>query len=215
MKELTSFKLRVRNAATQYAIVYNTVYVCQSYLLLSDAFQKKPFYVIEAEASNYLHLLGVSTCLSPNHFYNKCLDNTLSESDFEISFRNLDSKASKGVIRNKILALQNMFSLFQSSCLVEEDFNKNVIRCSFASTNSLCTLGFIATPKARPMTLLRGDELDHHKAKPLTVVLSKKRNELLYSNLVFGNIASVKKAETIIYPLLSDTLKYKISASHQ
>ena len=36
---------------------------------------------------------------------------------------------------------------------------------TFASSDGSCTLGFIATPSARPKTLLVGDELDHAKAK--------------------------------------------------
>ncbi|MCR5419152.1 MAG: hypothetical protein K6E84_09580 [Lachnospiraceae bacterium] len=47
------------------------------------------------------------------------------------------------------------------------------IAINFASSDGACTLGFIATPGARPKTLLAGDELDHTKSGNLKIVLSK------------------------------------------
>mgnify|MGYP007056181133 FL=1 len=80
-----------------------------------------------------------------------------------------------------------MFGILSAPNLVEEDFVKNVVRCSIATSNVSCTLGFIATPSARPMTLLRGDELDHTKSSPLKIVLSKIRNEDKFSNILVGS----------------------------
>ena len=85
MAETISFKSRVRNIAVQYAAQYNSYYANKSYLLFSDAFKNKPYYIVEAESTNYLHLLGVSTNLSADNFYLKCLTGVLTEDDFEYS----------------------------------------------------------------------------------------------------------------------------------
>ena len=80
----------------------------------------------------------------------------------------------------------NKEGVFSSESLVEEDFRKNVVRCSVATSNGLCTVGFVTTPQARPMTLLKGDELDHSKASSLKLVLSKSRDDDFYSDVVVG-----------------------------
>ena len=176
MAEQISFKERVRASAVQYASLYNSYYVQKSYLLISDVFNIRPYYIVEAEPDNYLHLVGVSTALSANEFYEKCLDGSLLETDFDLAFHGRDEKSSKGSIRQKILTLPHMFSLFSSGNEIEESFRKNVVRCSIASSNNLCTLGLIATPNARPMTLLRGNELDASKSGRMQIILSKGRH---------------------------------------
>lgn len=50
----------------------------------------------------------------------------------------------------------NMFSMGTS---VEEDFEKNRIRCALAAGNVSATLGFFVAGSAKPMTLLKGNEL--------------------------------------------------------
>ena len=98
-EQKTSFKARVRNAAIQFSKDYFSQYVSRDYLVLSDAFHNQPYYIISAEKSNYLHLVGVSTNLSAMDFFDKCFNGTLAESDFEISSHGQDAKASKGSIR--------------------------------------------------------------------------------------------------------------------
>ena len=191
MAEQISFKERVRASAVQYASLYNSYYVQKSYLLISDVFNIRPYYIVEAEPDNYLHLVGVSTALSANEFYEKCLDGSLLETDFDLAFHGRDEKSSKGSIRQKILTLPHMFSLFSSENEIEESFRKNVVRCSIASSNNLCTLGLIATPNARPMTLLRGNELDASKSGRMQIILSKGRHVDLYSDLIVGSIADL------------------------
>lgn len=211
MAEQTSFKSRVRDIAIQYASQYSSYFVCRSYLLFSDAFKNQPYYIVEAEATNYLHLVGVSTGLSAKCFYNKCLSGTLSENDFELSFHGKDPKFSKGSIRQKILTLPNMFGILSSPNLVEEDFEKNVVRCTIASSNTACTLGFIATPYARPMTLLRGDELDHSKAAPLSLVLSKNRDSEKYSQILVGSDSELAKRYDSLQELISPEIMSRIA----
>lgn len=48
----------------------------------------------------------------------------------------------KGSVRRKINALSNLSSLFEAETLVEEDFVKNRVKCTFAAGKTACTLGF-------------------------------------------------------------------------
>ncbi len=210
MAENISFKSRVKNEAITYASRYKSYFVDKSYLIISDAFSNQPYYIIEAEESNYLHLVGVSTSLSAQGFYDKCVDGSLNEDDFELSFHGKDPKFSKGSIRQKILTLPYMFSIISSMSLVEEDFIKNVVRCSLASSNHSCTVGFISTPFARPMTLLKGNELDSSKAKPIKLALSKPRNAIEYSSILVGSDNSLLESYEVINPLISSDLKAHI-----
>ena len=54
--------------------------------------------------------------------------------------------------------------IFDKSTLVEESFNKNQVSCTFAVSENSFTLGFIAFPKCRPNTLLKGNELKNPKS---------------------------------------------------
>ena len=186
MGEQKSFKTRVKETAINIAPQYFSYYVSREYLLISDSFVNAPYYVVKAEKDNYLHLIGVTTSLTPRAFFDKCFQGTLEEDDFELVAHGQDAKRSKGSIRRKINSLPLIINMFTSECLVEENFRKNTVLCSFASTDGECTLGFIATPSARPKTLLIGDELDHEKAKNLKLVLSKLRSDDKYSTVVVG-----------------------------
>lgn len=193
MSNQISLKNRVCNIAIQCAMQYESVYVKKNYLMISEAFVKRQNYIIEAEPTNYLHLLGVSTNLSAIDFYKKCLNASLTENDFDLSFHGRDKKFSKGSIRQKILTIPDFFNIFSQNSYVEEDFAKNVVRCSFASSNGSCTVGFISTPLARPMTLLRGNELHQSKAKPIKIILSKARNEEKFSQILVGSDSDIIK----------------------
>ena len=48
-------------------------------------------------------------------------------------------------------------------------------------------MGFIAVPKARPKTLLIGNELDSAKAQPLKIILMKSRSDTLFDTVIAGN----------------------------
>lgn len=211
-KQQISFKERVCNTAIQYSKDYFSQYVSRDYLVFSDAFQSQPYYIISAEKSNYLHLVGVSTNLSATEFFDRCFNGTLTESDFEISSHGQDVKASKGSIRRKINALPAISGLIDTSNLIEESFQKNAVSCTIASSDGACTLGFIAVPKARPKTLLSGDELDHSKAKPIKVILSKDRTADQFANIQSGNLEDLVPQYESIKSLLSEELCTQIEA---
>lgn len=134
----------------------------------------------------------------------------MDESDFELSIHGQDEKQSKGSIRRKIKSLPLITSLFTTSNLVEENFAKNTVLCTFASSDGSCTLGFIATPSARPKTLLIGDELDHTKAKNLKIVLSKARDDDKFSTVLSGTDDDLVAVYESIKELISQDLNEKI-----
>lgn len=70
-------------------------------------------------------------------------------------------------------------NMFTVGTLVEEDFEKNRIRCALAAGNASTTLGFVVAGKAKPMTLLKGNELNTAKAKKLDLVLRRKSGDAL------------------------------------
>lgn len=208
-----SFKARVKNTVIQYSGVYYTQFVCKDYLLISDAFHKKAYYILSAEKDNFLHLTGVTTSMSSSSFFDKCLNGSLEEDDFELTSHGQDEKASKGSIRRKIKSLSSIGSLISASSYVEENFRKNKVYCSIASSDGSCTMGFIAVPKARPKTLLIGNELDNTKAMPIKIILMKNRNDILFDTLLAGNDDDLATNYDLIKSHIDSALRDKILAA--
>lgn len=202
-----SFKTRVLNTIIQCAKQYNTFYVEQNHLLVSNAFKKKPYYIIQAEKDNFLHLTGVSTSLSAVDFFDKAMDGTLAESDIQLITHGKSEKDSKGTIRQKIKNLTSITAVVGRSCMVQEDFKRNAVLCTFASANAQCTVGFIATPKlARPKSLLNGSVVDPTQSAPIKLALAKARSDQKYSSIEIGTINDVADNLTLIQEFLSDSL---------
>ena len=82
MAEQKRFKERVKEEAIVNAKMFKEVFVDCEYLVCSEAFKKNPYHIIGAHTSNYEHLTGVSSALSADEFFNKCLEGTLQEDDF-------------------------------------------------------------------------------------------------------------------------------------
>ncbi len=205
-----SFTSRVVDSVIQCAKQYEAIYVDRSYLIFSDAFINNPFYEIEAHKDNYLHLTGITTQLSARSFFDRCINGTLTESDIEIGSAYHDPKEAKGNIRRKINSLPLIMGLFSDDTYVEEDFQKNRISCTFASANRFATLGFIATPKAVPRTLLKGNELDEERSYSLSLVLSKARSDKYYDTVVYGDLQYVRHFIKETRHLISPELLKKI-----
>ena len=78
-----SFKERVTQVAIAQAKIYEQVFLKYEYLLCSEAFSDKPYYIISAHADNFRHLVGVNTTFSAEEFFVRCLAGTLTENDFD------------------------------------------------------------------------------------------------------------------------------------
>ena len=91
------------------------------------------------------------------------MNNTLTENDFDFNKKGQTEKMVKGSVRRKVRFLNDLDKVFDISTLVEDNFIKNKISCTFAVSENTFTLGFIAVPKCRPKTLLKGNELKNPK----------------------------------------------------
>lgn len=97
-------------------------------------------------------------------------------------------------------------SMFSVGTSVEEDFEKNRIRCSLAAGNVSATLGFIVAGNAKTMTLLKGNELNSSKAKKLDLVLRRKAGETKFSKIIIGDTEQLLEHKSVLSELLSDEL---------
>ena len=207
MAAQVSFKTKVLNTIIQCAEQYNSFYVEKNHLIVSDAFKKKPYYIIQAEKDNFLHLTGVSTQLSASEFFEKAHDGSLAESDIQLITHGKSEKESKGTIRQKMKNLTSITAAVDDSCMVQEDFKRNAVLCTFASANTQCTVGFIATPRlTRPKSLLNGNLIEPAEAAPIKLALAKKRGEEKYDTLEVGSIDDLAKNLDSMRELLSQDL---------
>ena len=196
-----SFKERVRTELIRSAGAYRDIYVDYEYLVCSEAFLRKSFYIISAREDNFKHLTGVNSCLAPGLFFEKCINGTLSENDFDFNKDGQDVKSVKGTVRRKIKALPDMMDLLKNGLMAEEDFKKNRVICSFAAADNNCTLGFADSGKARPKSLIRGNELKH--PKPVELLLRRKYGTKLFDEIIIGGSEQIDKYRDVIENMVS------------
>lgn len=202
------FKERVCLEIIKAAENYKKVYLDYEYLICSEAFTTKKYYIVDAQKDNFMHLTGVHSRLSPQVFFDKCCQGTLSEEDFDFIKTGQEEKSVKGTVRRKIKVLPDMMSLFNAGLLAEEIFRKNKVICSFATANESCTLGFSESEKARPKSLIKGNELDDPKIVEL--VLRKKSGTELFDEIVIGNESTLNKYGNQIGDMLGECLKSQL-----
>ena len=182
--QTATFKQNVLTAICNGAKIYKDFFLDYEYQVYSKSFTKN-FYIISATKSNYLHLTGVNTQLSAEQFFNKALNNTLTENDFNFIKKGQTEKMVKGSVRRKVRFLSSLDKIFDKSTFVEEKFIKNKITCTFAVSENSFTLGFIALPKCRPNTLLKGNELNH--PQPIDSIKRRKRGESEFMDFLYKN----------------------------
>ena len=188
-----SFKGRIRLEIMEFAKLYKQTYLDYEYLICSEAFIKKDFYIIKAEKDNFQHLTGVHSLVKPKDFFQKAYDDRLDEKDFDFIKQGQSEKMVKGSVRRKLKAFAQIFSLFEQDVLTEETFVKNSIHCSFATADESCTLGFVDIGNARPQTLLKGNGLNLEKARPVEIVFRKRVGERYFKEIICGEVAVVEK----------------------
>lgn len=206
MTEEITFKERVKNTAISEVINYYHIFVENRYLIFSSAFKQQKFYILAAEKDNYLHLIGVNTHLKAKDFFDKCLQGTLTEDDFDFTRPHYDIKSVKGSVRRKINCLPFLNNILESNDLVfDENFKKNNIVCALAASDGNATLGFTKGKESRPKTLLKGNELKNRIKVDL--ILSKKRNVDKFDKLIYGSKEMLKDNIDQLDSLISDSLK--------
>lgn len=196
-----SFKERIRTELFNAAKQYKLVFLDYEYLICSEAFSKKEYYIISAAKDNFMHLTGVNSLISAQDFFDKCFDGTLSENDFDFSRSGQNEKSVKGTVRRKVKVLPDMMLLFHDGVLTEEDFKKNNVLCSFATADGSCTLGFIDVGKARPKSLIKGNELKN--PCPVDLILRRKTGAHLFNEIIVGDGAAINKYKEKIKSLIS------------
>ena len=203
----TTFKERVVEIAIAQAPVYKSVFVDYEYLLCSSAFTAHPYYIIAAKEDNYRHLIGVNTCMNASEFFNACLSATLSVNDFDFKKKNRSEKEVKGSVRKKIKVLPLLMNMVSQELIAQENFSKNAIACAFATTECNYTVGFVNTGKARPMTLLSGDELDRNHCAAVDLILRRPTGSEKFDTIMYGTPEILNQYRHVLIWLLDDTLK--------
>lgn len=205
-----SFNERVRQDAIKYSKLYKSNFLDYEYLICSCAFIIKDYYIISAKENNYQHLIGVNSLISPQEFFDKCYNDTLSVRDFNFIKKGQSEKDVKGSVRRKIKALPLALEIFNNSqVLVEESFSKNHVYCSFATSDNKCTLGFINNKYSVPKTLLKHNELNPHNSKYVDFVFRKKKSEKEFNSLILGDIQYIRHYYDKIKHLLSGEMLEK------
>ena len=184
-----SFKRRVCKIIIDCAADYKAVFLNYDYLIYSSDFKNMPYYIISAKEGNYKHLTGVNSILNPYDFFNACLNQTLSESDFGFIKHGQSEKFTKGVVRNKIIALPFMATLFNKTLSAEENFIHGAVNCTLATADNEITIGFEDRKSARPKSLLRGNVINSANAVNVTLILRRDRGSELFDTLIQGDIA--------------------------
>lgn len=206
MAEQKSFKERVKETVIQNAYSYKRYFVDYEYLLCSVAFLKNEYYIVSAYEDNYLHLTGLHTSMDADTFFEKCYKGILEESDFDFCKSGQSESEVKGSVRRKINSLPSIMDIFNVGTFVEEDFEKNRIRCTLAVANVSVTLGFVVAGRAKPMTLLKGNELNSAKAKKLDLVLRRKSGESRFTEILVGDGERLAEHKDELSGLLSEEL---------
>lgn|GEM_PF-248211 len=212
-----SFKERVKDIAIQEAKNYKNIFVNYDYLVCAKDLVKH-FYIISSEEFNYLHLVGVGTNLSAQNFYDKCYNGKLEESDFNfIKFRKSEASV-KGSVREKILVLPLMHSIFSSLFWVQEKMAKNKMSFDFSFAENQFTLGFITNgvegqqyETSRPQTLLKKNQLDMTKAVEVELVLRRKRGTEKFDTIILGELKDLMYHQSEVHDLLNDNLLHDLS----
>ncbi|NLU52219.1 MAG: hypothetical protein GXX10_05060 [Clostridiaceae bacterium] len=201
-----SFKKRVMDTIIKNAKLYKEKFVDYEYIICSEAFQYKEFYIISANEDNYQHLTGVHSLISAKEFFIKSYNGTLQESDFDFIKRGQSESAVKGSVRRKISVLPNIVHIFDSGTKVQENFIKNKVNCSFATADGKCTLGFVDCGKSRPMSLIKGDELDRSRSKEIALLLRKHVSKDKFDELIVGDLDILNRYLDKLEGLIDDKL---------
>lgn len=207
MSEQKSFKERVKDEIISCAFMYKNYFIDYEYLVCSKSFSKAPYYIIQSHEDNYIHLTGVSSTINATSFFYKSLDGTLSESDFSFVKRKQTEIEVKGSVRRKFNSLPQIMNIFDCNTLVEENFEKNSIRCSFAVGKTECTLGFTNSFPSKSMSLLKGNQLDNNKSISMELVLRCDKGKTKFDKIIVGGEDELNRHYINVEDVISENLK--------
>ena len=183
MEKVKSFKERVRDVAVAVAPKFKSELVEYDYLVCSKAFELG-YKVIRTDGNNFMHLVGISSELGATEFWNRCINGTLGEDDFELKREGRSEKEVRNTVRRKIKILDFVPDIFTQRLSVEENFCKNNVECAFATSDNSLTLGFASS--GRPKSLMKSNELSD-KAKDVDLIFRRPRHSDEEFVLYFGD----------------------------
>ena len=145
-------KTELYTAANKYATLLN-----HTILFSSENFKNQTNYIIKFYPTNFLHLTGLKTKLNPKLFFEKCLKNNLNQ----IDLNNFSKNNYRRLIKGKLYALNQIDLYFYQELNVQEDFERNTVICSIATSDGIKTIGFAKANKVCvPKTILNKNKLD-------------------------------------------------------
>lgn len=157
----TTFKEWVRTELINCAKLYNEKFLKYDYLIISNDFKLRKYYIISANSDNFKHLTGLNTHHNYSVFFKKCLKGNITTDDFNLKRKNKYKNNIKGSVRRKMHCLSTAMTIYDSCDFkIQEKMIKNKIFCSFATSNNICTIGFVSHRYAVPITLLKGDLIE-------------------------------------------------------
>lgn len=198
-----SFKQRVCETAISCSKLYKTEFIDYNYPICSKAFVVKPYYIINAHADNFQHLLGVHSLISAKEFFEKSYNGTLTIEDFNFIKPKQDEKVVKGFVRRKIKILPTALNIFHNNTIMaEEGFIKNKISCSFATSDDTCTIGFENHNYSVPKTLLKSNELNLQKSIPVDLIFRKSKSSKYFTEVLLGGEREIANYFEVIKDLI-------------
>ncbi len=210
VEKSVSFKAKVREAIVMASKMYFEYFVGYEYLLCSEAFKSVAYYIVCADKDNFRHLTGVCTHLNAETFFDRTLGGTLTEEDFDFDKKRQSESEVKGSVRRKISVLPEIGNVFSEGTLVEENFVRNRIRCSFVAGRKSYTLGFTVSEPIKPMSLLKGNCLDVSIARPLDLVLRRRRGTEKFDELILGDREVASEYADVVKNLVSESLSKEL-----
>lgn len=164
-----SFKTRIVDClivgAKAYSKLINYVFVFES-----PNFKYNNSYKIRFTEANFMHLTGVSSDIAPIDFFEKCLNGTISSTDFGFGHSN----ERKGYVRKKIKHISDLEKIVTLSVNVEEQYRKGKIIALLALSNGEFTMAFTGGEHYMyPMSLLDHDLL-HYEDKQINTLMAKR-----------------------------------------
>lgn len=147
------------------------------YIVQSKLFKHRKEYLIRFHPDNFFHLTGIDTRLHPVLFYEKALNNELTDVDLFPSSK----RTIKYVLKKKIKNLVQINNFFNEQIEAEEEFQKGVVYCLLATSNSKYTLGFIANDneiECRPRTIMDQNQLNEVKIIKNVTIKKHKNNSI-------------------------------------
>ena len=110
-----SFKERVKEETITNSRLFKEFFVDYEYLICSDVFEKNPYYIIGAHVSNYKHLIGVSSEIAAEEFFNKSINGELKE---EVSNVRLFKDSLVKIIGDIFDSYDSLINLFGGQCQI-------------------------------------------------------------------------------------------------